>query len=495
MLVTNTTSLYIVLNNVYVPEPGSADDSENEEDNYSHRVELRPLAERSKASKQVSLVMEIEGERVLGVERASSILPVAESLDPSKKYKVRITYMGCHFDCSHPDEAVEFEGVWLDRPASLKTVLSSFNSITQAAVGKMLPHNESYSDTLHQDASTRALHRPVIELVTAEPDCDLASMANWRGDTTATLAEERVGNWYNIIGARLSAGVVIVPTRLLTMMPSEDSAETVKHLFFRSGPVDSVHFSRPWAFATYQPSVLVLQLGLVDFVEFFREKKNANKHSVSRFTQDYVDAATNFIRTIRANAYPFHPPSNADTSNDGSYIYNSAPSTLPIFLIVPFSARHKFVTKKLTLHKFISDALSQVTSVLQAEGDKSTYWMDSTGWLDPREDFVREDDEDHGDLAPTRLTAAANIKVASLLAEHLCPYVRPDNSPLGQIFGDCAFDRYDNYLGNVYLPTDVEFDRAMLERKIERIKQTFNLGAPALRDWERGEWFLHKIKK
>jgi hypothetical protein len=291
--------------------------------------------------------------------------------------------------------------------------------------------------------------------------------------------------WYNRLQAALPVDTVMIPTANLSLMPSTQSGVvTISDLFFRSGPPSTPHFLRPWSFKLYGPSVLILQLGLIDFVTFFSDEKNNNKHAVDKFTNDFVNLCVKYVRTIRKSAYPLgwtsssgRPwgPSVALQEQDGSYIYNSAPSTLPIFLMTPFSASRHFVTNKITLDRFVSNALSQVASTLQADGDKSTFWIDTSGWLDSEKDFVTHS------VNPSSayyhpLTRVGNDKVARLLADHICPYIHDTGGTAGSATAaKCPFDRYDHYLGNVYLPQDVDFDRAVLERKVATIKERFKI--------------------
>ena len=507
-VITNTTSAFLVLGNVYAPHVDSDSDSEMELDHEEHSPQrhlgLRPVDERARTAKQVSLLVEIEGEAILGVAKASSILRIANDLDPRKTYKLRITHMGCQYGFDGlDDEILEFEGLWLDRPAASKAITRAANATMQTTLGVLLPHDQSQVYVEQEGSPMPSPKKQVIELVTSEYLAGDAWLKELYHPTTGTV-EERVVSWCNVLGSRLSADIAMVPLARSALIPinaGQDGTETAaKDLFFRSGPKATARFfSRPWSFASYQPSVLILQLGLVDFVHFFSDKENANKHGVSKFTVEFVESYVQFVRTIRSNAYPFQKTAAkawfGPSSDDGSYIYNSAPSTLPIFLIAPFSSRRRLVTKKLTLHKFISDALAQVASRLQAEGDKSTYWIDTTGWLDPSTDFNNSNTlyryKDSPDA--NALTPAANSKVASLLADHLCPYLQGGAATSQPAFGDCAFDQYDSYLGNVYLPKDVELDRAVLERKIESIKQRLKMDGAGLKG--RGETFLHKIKK
>ena len=504
-VVTNTTSVYVVLNNVYYrdePDSDWSSDSEDGDDRYVRHSNMRPLAnlrplhENQRPAKEVSFVVEIEGEAIFGVQRAASILRIARDLDPRKKYRLKITHMGYHRFSTFSNEVFEFEGLWLDRPDS------SPNVTGKTTPGRLISPDEALGNFDQHGNASPLRKKAVIELVTSELPSKHPTMREWHKDTESVV-KGRVGGWYNRLASGLSADVAIVPFERATLLPPGGERlklpTAVKDVFFRSGPEEIARmFARPWNFANCQPAVLILQFGLADFVHLFADKENANKPIVREFTSAFVDAYVKFVHTIRSNAYAFqHTGKTNVMDNDGSYVYNSAPSTLPIFLIAPFSSRRRLVTKKLTLHKFISDALAQVTSRLQAEGDKSTHWIDTTGWLDPKMDFIT----DHAgwtlkfDVNPNPLTEAANVKVASLLANHICPYIKDNGGDSSDqpAFGDCAFDQHDSYLGNVYLPKDVQLDRAVLERKIESIKQKFKLDGLGLDG--RGTAFLHKIRE
>lgn len=502
-VVTNTTSIYLVLNNIHdvIRPDSSADSSSDPEDEDAapkRRLDLRPPMNLQRPACHVSLMVEIEGEVILGVEQASSILRIAKNLDPQKMYRIKITHMGRRISYGSYDEVFEFEGLWLDRPATSQDTLVSRNTTVKTMSGRTVALDETPSQVSHDKKATLLYHKPIIELVTSERPTTHSKM-NYFYKDTEQMMEERVGAWYTRFGARLCADIALVPLENATVLPFQsgilEPPTAIKDLFFRSGPKDTRRmFDRPWNFASYQPAVLILQFGLADFVKFFEEEENANKRAMSKVTSAFVDAYVSLVHSIRSNAYNDH--SNV-MDQDGSYIYNSAPSAMPIFLLPPFSSRRRFVTKKLTLHKFISDALAQVASRLQAEGDKSTHWIDTAGWLDPREDFDSSNTRYSYKYSrePNPLTKVASVKVAALLADHICPYIKENSqaSTYEYAFGDCAFDQYDSYLGNVYLPKDVELDRAVLERKVESIKKKFKLDRMGLDG--RGDTFLHKVEK
>lgn len=473
-----------MLNNWYYP---SQDSSTPLNARNVHHSDLQPAGSESKPSPKVTLIFQLGDERTYATENGAMFLQIATDLDPQKKYKLKIIHMG---GANGTDGVIEFEGIWLDKPSSgARGISPSVKSRTKSCLGKLLPHEENIDSNPPSKMGEIQAKRRVVEIVTSETPFHKFETNHGQKDFEEMIPRSD-DIWYNQLQSLSDADTVVLSTSTTGLMASAGSVATVKDLFFRTGPPGTIHFPRPWSFKTYSPSVLILQLGLVDFVSFFSEPKNRNKRALDKFSNDFVDACIGFIRTIRATAYPFDSTSRPgggevmDLQDDGSYIYNSAPSTLPIFLITPFSATRYFVTRKLKLDRVISNALSQVSMTLQAHGGKSTFWVDTSGWLDPNDDF----EGSHYNSSPEAsvMTDFGNFKVASLLADHLCPYIVENKNGPGDLIsisqrlatgdnGSCPFDRYDNYLGNVYLPKDVEFDRAMLERKIEMVKERFNL--------------------
>ncbi|OQU99637.1 hypothetical protein CLAIMM_05245 [Cladophialophora immunda] len=500
MMIANTSSLYISLNNL---NSASKQQTERLEARDIHHSEFRLTSAR--ASDPVSLVVAIEGQDTYWVEAAGLVVPIVKHLNSQETYRVRLTYMGGPNSTSG---VLEFEGIWLDKGTPAETSTASSTSNETSSLARLLPFGESLDKPSHNEEDVPWRGRKVVEIVTSEGSL---SAMNYLPPTSQSDLDDGGDYWYKELDT------VILDTTGIGLLPTTESGLSVRDQFFRAGPPGTTAFARPWNFKLYRPSVLLLQLGLVDFAAFFSSHatgKPVNKHALAKFTNEFVDAYVKLIQAIRANAYPFNPMATAatarattgmasdldndDSDDDGSYIYNSAPSTLSIFLLTPFSAVRHSVTKKLKLDRVISNAIAQVVSTVQAQGDKSTFWIDTTGWLDAETDFeTRRPSSNSSEQSPplpppsppsssssspaisSVLNSAGMSKVATLLADHLCPYIAAPSmrSPAGTAppGEPCPFDRYDNYLGNVYLPKDVDFDRALLEHKIELIKHKFNL--------------------
>ncbi|KAK4934357.1 hypothetical protein LTR10_024355 [Elasticomyces elasticus] len=483
MVITNTTSIHLSLNNrFFVPEENSKYANEQQD----NRLNLQPVQSDATVSQEASIMLQLENDQVYGAECASGIIKVASQLDPDKKYKIRVTHFG---GPNSSDAVLEFEGIWVDKASSFakeNTTVAISTATRTVLLDPRLPDVPAENGLPDKKPHSIAPRR-TIEILTSE-----TAMGSITGEDVGEQIEKaevimnsRVNVWYNRLSISETVDTAIVPTNNLRLLPTGESCITVQDLFFRSGPPGTAHFARPWSFQSHEPSVLILQLGLLDFMDFYSEKANRNKHAVEEFTNDFVKAYVKFIQTIRRTAYPFDKKSMPSSSSinhqdDGSYVYNSAPSTLPIFLIAPFSASRRFVTRKSRLDQVISTALQQVVNVVQLGGDKSTFWIDTTGWLDHKEDFIQQgrDPLSPQQRQPQRLLSQyANFKVASLLSGHLCPYMQGGSEGGGRAnaAGQCPFDRHNHYQGDVYLPQNVDFDRAILERKITRIKEQFNI--------------------
>lgn len=460
------------MNNVAIDEEDNEERALVDRDTSPNHATLQPANARQKPSPPVSLLVQIN-ETAYGFEDAAGIILIAEDLDPAKTYKLKITHLG---GADASSGTVEIEGLWVDKVSEPQPGHRVSGRHTKTALrNPFFPRDKDGSFIKTSTFGWKTQNRKTIEIVTSE-----TALSAFSEDEDEEVNDGRLDIWSDYFRKNLSLDTVLIPTSNLGLLPYETSPATINDIFSRSGPPSTPHFTRPWTFKSYRPSVLILQLGLVDFMQFFADKKNHGDHAINKFKAEMKSAVIGFIHNIRATAYPYDSTteqSGLNIDGDGSYSYNSAPSTLPIFLFAPFTALRRFVTKKQKLHTVISDVLSEVASTLQNEGDKSTFWIDTSGWLDSRVDFAPRINftSRRTRLDTALLTPFANYKVASLLADHLCPYLKVPSANLSEPSNDCQFDHYDNYLGDVYIPQDVDFERAMLERKIAMIKERFNL--------------------
>lgn len=442
-------------------------------DRHSDHAILQPASPSQQPSHQVSLLVQVNDTtgHYIGYDNAFGMIGIADDLDPSKTYKVKITHLG---GPGVDSGTVEFNGIWVDKhpKPGLGEQSSGQHSRTILRNPFFYCPNGHFLKAKVPDLKTQGWK--TIEVVTSE-----TALTAFTKDEDDEVRNGRLITWTELLRKGLSLDTVVIPTSKLGLLPRESSPDTISSLFFRSGPPSTSHFSRPWSFSSYSPSVLVLQLGLVDFMLFFADKKNHGDHAIKKFQAEMKVAVIDLVHNIRARAYPYDTVTRQFASCDGGYRYNSAPSTLPIFLITPFTASRRFVTKRQKLDTVISDVLSQAAITLQSEGDKSTFWIDTSGWLESQADFVVRTNftSKRTRLDTAWLTPFANFKVASLLQDHLCSYLNVPSANLSGTSNNCDFDRYDNYLGDVYIPQDVEFNRALLERKISTIKERFGVMA------------------
>jgi hypothetical protein len=174
--------------------------------------------------------------------------------------------------------------------------------------------------------------------------------------------------------------------------------------------------------------------------------------------------------------------------------------------------------------------MAEVVNTVQKNGDKSTFWIDTSGWL-TTEDFLLTQDDDHETNASIKLedrervhgksestatqlslTSRAHRLISTHLSAHLCPYLSshsshpPHPSTIGNTISSspsfpslsslsasnpCPFNKHDNYLGHLYLPAEAGMDKMLEERKIELVKMFVGWEGMVSQDarvsWERME--------
>jgi hypothetical protein len=169
--------------------------------------------------------------------------------------------------------------------------------------------------------------------------------------------------------------------------------------------------------------------------------------------KQFEDTYVRFIRSIRRAAYPLHPAAFHDYSkNADGFVYNSAPATIPIFVVSPFSGKMAHSTQK-------------VVERLQSEGDKAVFWLDTSGWFSLA-DFEANIDGRPSDGRAQHLNSLGNRKAAVFFHAHLCHYMAEEQSR-------CPFLKHEAYTGQVYVPKNAELDKLIEESKTRKLKALF----------------------
>lgn len=121
------------------------------------------------------------------------------------------------------------------------------------------------------------------------------------------------------------------------------------------------------------------------------------------------------------------------------------------------------------LHGQLEHATQNVVDKIRADGDKSVFWLDTSGWLD-----LDTQDTSNGDTfldesvvpAKWRLTEQGNQRVAIFLHMHVCRYLAGSEEK-------CAFLPHEVYQGKVFDPVQANFDRFLENEKERKLKKLF----------------------
>ena len=179
-----------------------------------------------------------------------------------------------------------------------------------------------------------------------------------------------------------------------------------------------------------------------------------HEKSMQDLRRQFEDAYVKFVQAIRRAAYPLHPAALHDySSNADGFVYNSAPATIPIFVVSPFTGEMRHATQK-------------VVEKLHSEGDKAVYWLDTSGWFSSS-DFDAEVDHHGSAERSVRLSRQGNRKAAVFLQAHLCHYLAQDQT-------QCPFLMHEAYTGKVFVPKNAELEKYMEESKVEKLKALFS---------------------
>lgn len=323
------------------------------------------------------------------------------------------------------------------------------------------------------------------------PEVYLRTTMNQSQDRASVSMPHRA--WYQLIADMYkNTSVSVLPYNHKTLLTKKRlQSSTTQHrildlqkLFFRSGPLGTDLYSHPWSFSypsanRRPPTAFILSAGLQDILDLLSLHKDQPKteytHTLTLSIDELSRTYSQFIQTIRRTVHR-HPVAVAAAEatqlslHDESYQYISAPSTLPIFLLIlPLPSTPTNTTYR-ALQLLLRHATTKILDDLKFHiGDKNTFILDATSWLTDNDDFdfpPNLDAEVHDTLQFT-LSRTGHVKFAYHLSLHLCRVMR---GRLAAIRGGCAFERRGEYTGNVYLPAQADVEKVIEERKMRGVK-------------------------
>lgn len=407
------------------------------------------LQQQLKPASLAEVLITINGSQQLVLRQRSSWLLLAKNLDPTSTHHFKVELRG-----PSTGNVLRFLGLILDTGGLL-----------------IKQQHSGHTSNEHQSNSSEVGGNAMIEIF---------GPSNFLSNGTSLRSKPISKPWPIILEEAFQNTMVsTVKMPELTSISSNTveskdlrllSEDVANRMFFRAGPPGTDLYQQFWPFEQLKvaPIALVLILGLADVQAFLRES-SLTEHKVTQFVNRFAREYSKFIQSIRrtalspANIASIKDPSAAGGQNDESFLYNSAPSTLPIFLMLqplPSSLR---TPKSRQLTKLLHHATVKIIDELKWHiGDKYTTVVDSAGWLDDN-DFEEGDDPDNGGF---ELTQDGHMKVAYHMLFHLCPYLD---------YPGCAFNEREEFVGNMYDPATENIGKLMEETKIAKIKELFNV--------------------
>lgn len=392
------------------------------------------------------------------------IVALGHKLDPNAVHTFKVTLP---YHCKA--RTIQFKNIWIRKggqllhPRAKHDVVMTENNVTRKKTTMLLDK--------HDDLPERRLVEIMAPTTLLSYTCPSTRSAPESGSWAVnwpTLLQD------NFLDTTVSA-LDMSSTSCLTSRCENLNVEP-QQTFFRSGPPNTTlhNFLWPFSSTTSFPSALLLMLGLAD-VENLLVTENPGKYGLSSFIEELTDNYSELIQTIRRTAYSPSSLANMNTLSkqlplDESHLYNSAPSTLPIFLVLPPIPSSLLIPHSTKLKSVLHHATSKVIDSLKHHiGDKKATLIDTSGWLIDS-DFTAcknaTDDEPGINASDFILSQSGHIKFAHHLSLHLCPYLGGK---------ECPFEKHSEYVGNLVVPSVEDVGRKMEEKRVEKLKDLFGV--------------------
>ncbi|KAL8961647.1 MAG: hypothetical protein Q9193_001830 [Seirophora villosa] len=474
--ITNTTSLRLSLRNslqaTRTPAPTLTTEPTATISNSGH-LSFRPNSAVQKPAPPVSLLARLDQEEYVLLPNASGLVAICSgSLQRDAEHSIRIV---APMTEDNGKGILQLEGIWLDKGAQFgriegtllnddysdEDLLSAENDqvggkhragLTKLLKGSIRGVKGEPQAVLQEDEGIQDFRdrRKRLEIVTDTPGSHGRRRYSTRtGGADGLLAG--VMGWDYLLGEMF--GVDHVSIGIDGMCLTQDCIggagrpDGIGDIFFRSDV----------------PDVLVINLGNADKASFDLYASEYNKTAwdlAERFENTYVS----FVKAIRTLAYPKHPAIiQSERSGYGAYIPNFVPASVPIFIMRPLRGELEHSTQN-------------IVNRLRADGDKAVFWLDTSGWLDPRsslssspqqesnnEDFYTDD---RVEPPKWRLSERGNQRVAIFLHMHLCRYLARNGEK-------CPFLPTEVYQGKVFDPSERDFERYVEGEKERKLRKLF----------------------
>ncbi|KAL8707985.1 MAG: hypothetical protein Q9220_007065 [cf. Caloplaca sp. 1 TL-2023] len=491
----NATSLYLSLRNSPVQELGAAAmpsaDPTATVSNSGH-LSFRPNSANNKPAPPVSLLARVDQEEYVLLVNASGLVAVCSgTLQRDATHNIRIV---APMNEDHGKGVIQLEGIWLTKGgqfvgieglsldnghefedaltahsdvvgekhrSGLKELLQGSGQAPQADHQLVLKQQEGV-----QDFQSR---RKLLEVITDTPGSFGSKNHGKRtGGADGLLAG--VMGWEYLLGEMFSVDHMAIGVDGMCLIQDcvggVGQPSGLGDIFFRSGPPGSMYLEHPWLFDINVPDVMILNLGNSDQASFDLYASDYNQSAwdlAERFEATYLS----LIKAIRTLAYPKHPATIiSERSGYKTYIPNSVPASIPIFVMRPLRGELEHSTQN-------------IVTRLRAAGDKYVYWLDTSGWLDPN--MSQDSEQMHNDdfyldkrVQPPkyRLSERGNQRTAIFLHGHVCRY-------LARMGEKCPFLPSEVYEGKVFDPAERDFERYLDGEKERKLRNLF-WGEPAI---------------
>ncbi|KAM0310149.1 hypothetical protein ACHAO8_008390 [Botrytis cinerea] len=415
-----------------------------------------------KSAEPISLLAQVDDEEYIILPNATSLVVVrTNDLDPHSPHIIRIIAPMIGRDAI---ETFQFTGVWIDENGQLIPVQNPMSVSTLPFSERNVENGELGISINAVDGGfpENASRRKMLEILTDLPG-SMTGLDRRKHQIASNVANGILGGvmgWEYLTGEMFGSDHVTIGMDGMCLLQDciggRGSPAGLADVFFQSGPLGSGQYAQPWLFQSYIPDVMILNIGNADWESFriYNEEYNMTTWELSvLFEKTYVS----LIKAIRTLAYPKYSGTMAEVSQ---YDYPQHRAVdIPIFVMRPFRGQ-------------LEQATHSVVDRLQFEGDKSVFWLDTSGWLNTDINFEgRSEDQDFflDEGSPRkewRLTERGNQRVAILLHMHVCGY-------LAQEADKCAFLAPEAYQGGNLDPVAIYFDEYMRDEKERRLKKLF----------------------